>query len=575
MNIDNKVRNLLNNYGHECTINGVSTITDTWNMKKYTLREHLRKHPHWDEEQQAIILKSEYSRDFNSGKIGEFRAWLCNEARTMATACKANKEYERTMYERSYWYSKWRKLQRTGSNEYMDLLAEGEAYTEYRESRTRQAAIEQSDDNWLFGTYVGDEFDKFIAYQNLDDVLGLMASQEQQLVNDAVRERVNGKFPDVNCVVGQKCSKVVNAICKKLGVDKWFNYNRYFAICADGFNPLKYETYTIISINILDYLTMSFGHNWASCHTIDKNNTRFNNGSNHYNGCYCSGTMSYALDRSTIILYTVDREWNGEMWKADKIRRNNFHISSDGHTIIQGRVYPDGRDGGEKGIASQFRAIMQDVIATCWDIPNNWTLKTGTSYCGSYSVSNGTHYRDYTCYNDCTISFNKESEVWSTVYIGHDPICPVCGEEHETEEYLVCDDCRCDGTDECPECGEWFYPERDSEAIHDVNRDVWYCCERCATRNGVQYIDGEEEYSSTDEYFCDDWDGCRYYDEHEAVCTEEDRHYSSIENAENDGNVEALDQYGYRVWTLEENAYEHSDGDWYTYPEEETESEVG
>ena len=78
MNIDAKVRNLLSNYGHENTINGVSAITDTWDTEKHSLREHLRKHPHWNEEQQAIILKSEYSRDFNSGKIEEFRAWLCN-----------------------------------------------------------------------------------------------------------------------------------------------------------------------------------------------------------------------------------------------------------------------------------------------------------------------------------------------------------------------------------------------------------------------------------------------------------------------------------------------------------------
>lgn len=574
MNIDAKVRNLLSNYGHENTINGVSAITDTWDTEKHTLREHLRKHPYWNEEQQAIILKSEYSRDFSKDKIGEFREWLYNETKTMAIYCKANEEYERTMYERSYWYSKWRKLQKKGSNEYMDLLAEGEAYAEYRESRTRQATIEQSDDNWLFGTYVGDEFHKFMDYQRLNDVIGVMVREEQQLVTETVREFVAQKFPDVNCVVGQKCSKIINAICKKLGVDKWNEYNRYFAICADGFNPLKYETYTIISINILDYLTMSFGNSWASCHTIDKHNTRPNNGSNHYNGCYCSGTLSYALDHTTVILYTVDKRYEGEMWMASKIRRNNFHISSDGHTIIQGRVYPDGRDGGEKGIASQFRAIMQDVVATCWDIPNNWTLKTGTSYCDTYSVSVGTHYRDYTCYNDCTISFNKESEVWSTVYIGHDPICPVCGEEHGTEEYLVCDDCRNEGDQECPECGEWFYTDS-SEAIHDVNRDVWYCCERCATRNGVQYISGEEEYSSTEEYFRDDYDYQLYYNEHEEVFTEECRSYHSIENAEADGNTEALDQYGYRVWTLEGNAYEHADGDWYTYPEEETESEVG
>lgn len=542
---------------------------ETYDAKE-NIREHFRKHPHWNEEQQAIILKSEYSRDFDRSRINKFLDWLNRKIDAICENSEMQKKFDKLCFLAMYWRDKWLEFKYKTDKTYTDLLNEGEAYTECLEIVYMKRNFNMKS---YRGYYVTDkEIEKITSYDSLWNLCAKIADYQEQLVSSETLDIILSLFPEAKAVVGQKISKVVNALCVKLGIDKLDGYNKAFAQFADGVNPLKYETYTIISINELDYLTMSFGHNWASCQTIDQHNVRRNNGDHTYQGCRCTGTISYALDNATIIFYTVaaDYDNSSEMWKADKVRRCNFHVSDNGETFIQGRVYPDARDGGEHGIEVQFRAIMQDIIATCYELPNLWTLKKGTEACENYAYSYGTHYRDYECYSDCNVSLNKGTEHHDSIYIGHDPICIVCGEEHDSEDSLQCDDCN-EEMERCYNCDDSLNPN-DEDSIRDACTGNWFCCERCAESYGVRYLEGEEEWSSTDDYFYDHYDDLAYYDRHEAVCTYDNEwRYSSEENAEYDGNVKAIDEYGDSVWVQEENAYEHSDGDYYTYEEEEEE----
>ena len=577
---------LLGTYDHEYTDEGVNEIDTVSFNNKTNLREHLSNSPYWDEKQQAIILKSEYSRDFDKTRINTFLDWLREVFSEMCQKTETNNEYERLSNELRYWRNRRFELGEAEPT-YDVLLSRGEAYTEWLETKAKVRKI-MDNARYAVGCYMSEEeYDVIDKYDKLDRVICCIRDIGEQLVSEGIKKIIEEKFPGVNCVVGQKCSKVVNAIAKLIGLSKHEEWNRKSAILFDGFNPLKYETYTIISINILDFLTMSFGKNWASCHTIDKHNYR--NGPGNYGGCYCGGTISYGADTSTVILYTVDREYDNvkEMWKADKIRRCVFYISECGNVIVQSRVYPDGRDGGEKGIAAQFRAIMQDVVAQCWDIPNVWTLKTGTTNACRYIRTQGgsSHYHDYECYEDVNVSVNKNTDCDNIrIPVGHAIICPVCGEEHSNSEYLVCDDCReeHDVDDrECAYCHSWF-STYDDDAVQDEEDGEWYCCEDCAESHGVHYMSDADHWSSTEDYFIDNYDDRYYYTDNMAVETVDGNCYYTENHARCDGYVEAIDEYCDRVWISEDDAYwSEIEEEWYTYDydaekaEENNDEEVG
>lgn len=119
---------------------------------------------------------------------------------------------------------------------------------------------------------------------------------------------------------------------------------------------------------------------------------------------------------------------------------------------------------------------------------NIWKNKHGTSECGYYSDSSGTHYRDYLSYNNCNLSYIPNIDI-ETIYIGHDPICPSCGEKHYEAEWCTCDDCR--NMQVCASCGEAHYID-EMEMIGDE-----YYCNACSF-----YCNWHEEWEVGDRYEC-------------------------------------------------------------------------
>jgi hypothetical protein len=185
----------------------------------------------------------------------------------------------------------------------------------------------------------------------------------------------------------------------------------------------------IISVNPYDYLTMSFGKSWSSCHTIDKRNVR--GMSSGYSGAYCGGTLSYMLDGSSIITYVIDKD--GDPQTCGKIYRNMFHYQN--YTLIQGRIYPQGNDGATD-LYAKFRGFMQDELHKLLGlVENKWTKNND---CYNWTDSLGVHYRDYECNNNCTVSYpNEHKDDHEMVNIGHEGICPNCGETVNRESYLT------------------------------------------------------------------------------------------------------------------------------------------
>lgn len=339
----------------------------------------------------------------------------------------------------------------------------------------------------------------------------------------------------VRAVEGQKIMRFIRKLCVEYGLDKVKDlkplldsngnqrttsngtlryidegYNGKIALLGDSVNPSTYPATIVLSINPIDYWTSSFMRDTQSCHTIDKDNKRRTDQT--YEGMYSAGTSSYASDGVTFVLYEVPTvewyerhmseehiekelsEWIDREYKT-KARRCIFCYGED--KLIQMRVYPDGRDGGDESIEAQFRAIVQREIATMANENNLWVLKKGSSNCYEAAEHIGDlGYIDCFKYDDGSVSYLKRDGNLNYKKIGigvEDIICPCCGEYHNTSNCIACESCY--GAYVCDHCGDTIY-EDDVIEIDGYH----FCCEDCAAEEGYYRDNYTGDYFNSNYY---------------------------------------------------------------------------
>lgn len=268
----------------------------------------------------------------------------------------------------------------------------------------------------------------------------------------------------LDVAVGKKMSRVINQVFCSKGLDKYPNYNKDFAILADSLNPLKITRHTLLSVNPCDYLNMSYGNSWSSCHCIDNDRSH----------CYQAGTLSYMLDSVSMVFYTVDKDYEGNrFFEQPKINRQMYMY--EGGTLLQSRLYPNYED---KANRDNFRNTVQSVIAEAEGQPNLWTPKPEDDRCQYiFTAGFSMHYPDYNyaCYHT-KVSLLKGKESYPALEIGHAAYCVDCGKQLSDSDNISC----CRGGYKCSDCGEWI----DDDII---------------------WID-DEPYCQNCRFFCDDCD---------------------------------------------------------------------
>jgi hypothetical protein len=470
---------LLDDYDYTYNDDAIDSIIDEWVDQKRELILAFKKHPNYLDGKFMIAFDCDYERTIDKKAISKFATWLV-----------------------------------TISKQYADSLPD------CIKERTNGYTI-LPDDLALFFI----EFDKHI---------------KERTVSKELAELLEKIIPEIKPHTGEKTSRIINKLCTFLGLNKHPDYNREYAKFADALSPLAIKRHTILSVNPLDYLTMSFGNSWASCHTIDKNNKR--NMPNNYSGCYSSGTISYMLDGSSMVFYTVDSKYDdNDYWTQPKINRQMFHWGEE--KLVQGRLYPQDNDGNKDAYAP-YRNIVQQVISTVFEFPNLWTLSRGTDAARQYIISRGTHYRDYEHFASCTLSRKQGCTNANSFVVGHAPICVECGTEHDNSENINC----CCGRYICADCGSFIGSEDDVYWIGDESycRDcVTYCeyCDEYEVNDNTTFIECEnryvchnclnnhysycerchEYYRNEDVYYieCEDRDVCRdCLDDHYRICND-------------------------------------------------------
>ena len=435
------MKSLLSEYDYRYTESALTKIIDPWATNKADLISAFKRHPNYLEGKFMIAFSKDFERTGNKNNCVNFAAWLKNNSSEikdfLPDEVKARKEDERTIFP------------------------------------------------WNIWDFIEDD---------LPDIT-------DQFISEEVSKVLNVILPEIHAHAGQKTSRIINKFCCYLGYDKLPAYNREFAKYADALNPLTIKRHTVLSISPLDYLTMSFGNSWASCHTIDKTNKR--NMPNDYSGCYSSGTISYMLDGTSMVFYTIDASYNGdEFWNEPKIDRQMFHWGEE--KLIQGRLYPQDNDGNYDAY-KPYRNVVQEIISIIYDIPNLWDVTKGTGASSKYIISDGTNYKDYVYYDNCNLSRLRGSTNENHITVGHMPICIECGYEHNEERCINC--CHMPGH-VCADCGS---------VIEDEEDEVWidgecYChecvsyCDSCGEyhRGGSTWINSENRYvcdSCLDEYY--------------------------------------------------------------------------
>lgn len=391
----NDMMTLLTKYGHRNTEHGVCTVLDEYFKNKAPLINLFATSPNYKGDMR-IITKALFERENVDTDVNRFvNKFMGDEA---VRSCILN-------------------YQDQNGNTFDDYFKTGRTKVSIKEAANAASVYNKSE----MQTFSKSTFATVASEENLKDFNELMRKFQMTYTPTLNADMTISKDKKLHFVSGMKTSRAFNKVCTHYGVDKWKKYNKEFAKYSDMVSGNKRELYFIISLNPMDYLTMSFGRSWSSCHTIDKNNRR--RMPNNYSGGYCNGTMSYMLDSSSIVTYVLDNV-SGDLHEHGKLYRNMFHY--DDMCFIQGRIYPQGNDGSTD-LYKFFREIVQKEFSVMLNFPENkWISRSVNNNAYSY----GNHYRDYNNFSDCKFFYaNKAPNTNTIINIGRVGICPYCGEE--------------------------------------------------------------------------------------------------------------------------------------------------
>lgn len=290
------------------------------------------------------------------------------------------------------------------------------------------------------------------------------------------------------CKAGMKTTRYIRALLVKNGIDvEDSEIAKAFQKWADELMVKPIVCNFILSINPADYLTMSVGTNWASCHILNPDFAKTTHG-NSYDGCYKAGTLSYMNDGTTAILYTVENlpEDLSLLPLERKQTRQCFYINQAAQTICQGRLYPY---GGNDYRHNLYAGIVKKKFSKLWNHDGEWREASIRDY---FCTANGAlHYPDYfhssyaggiTGCNAFTTGKGMDTEV----EIGHAAYCLTCGDELDEESRINCS--ACDGDKHrCWNCEELHY-EDEMYWCDDVDdyvcEDCVYTCHECGEHFG-------------------------------------------------------------------------------------------
>lgn len=216
-----------------------------------------------------------------------------------------------------------------------------------------------------------------------------------------------------------KPSRAIRKYFETIGANRIKDFEKKYAELSDLLST-KDKSYKItISINPIDFLRMSEGVSWTSCHNLRKA------------GCYSNGVFSYMMDSTSVIVSILNPSDPEKTYLQNKIFRMMFFINEKGD-ILQSRLYPQTRI---PDLEKRIGTVVQNIVASCIGREAPYEIYADDTECGSYVTSYGVHYRDYDCHDFGQIIYTTMPEDVPHFEIGHDSWCLVSGEVNHRSRY--------------------------------------------------------------------------------------------------------------------------------------------
>ena len=435
---------------------GVRKNVATWFKNKQGQMELFRKHPYWNEEAKAIVFTQTETREISYSSASDRLGNLYNYIRRKKDIDDNKDMIIGIYYTLRDLQNKPEKEIATISDEFLTILNQ----------RTSHITVIPKEIKQILK--VGTKITKLVrkCYEHL-----ILDTGE---VFDATKI-VDEHEPDNR---------------------SYRSFDKYYAKFADTLSELTVKKITLVSLNFLDFMTMSNGNSWSSCHFINSNGIFHEDADSSYHGQYKQGCLSYALDEPSLLLYTLPATFEGtDYYRCQKLTRMCCQYQSG--VLITGKCYPN----NENGLITRYRQTLQTIISQVEGIPNLWTFSKNVGRIEAFitTADGASHYEDYrhpdqkptiSLYRNLSIDLDKP------MIIGHRAYCLHCGEalDHYDTSWLQCNKHR--KAMRCAACGRNL--EDDERAI-EINGELY--CPDC-----VFYCEYHQQYEPIDV-------------EHTTVCT--------------------------------------------------------
>ena len=259
-----------------------------------------------------------------------------------------------------------------------DVIIEGTHFSEYKKLHDKVDSIV---DDFCFNYHcVRYEFYTEMENKYKYDKVMKLANAIRNCVghlleNDEDIEVLSEAFPHSQCRKGIKISRCVQKCLKEIGLYQLAMehekemFNRMYAKWTDAVSPMKIKKWSVLSINFVDYITMSHGDTWTTCLNTDKA-LKFTSGM-WSSGFNSKRVLDYALDGSTMVFYTIDDKYDGDDFELQpKQTRQLFHFGEG--KLVQARLYPQS-NVSRRIIYDQYRANVEHLLANALNEANLWS----------------------------------------------------------------------------------------------------------------------------------------------------------------------------------------------------------
>lgn len=255
------------------------------------------------------------------------------------------------------------------------------------------------------------------------------------------------------------------------------SFEKIYARFSDMLSEADFKTTTIISLHFCDFMTMSNGNSWLTCHYINSHNL-FHEYCSHSEGIYKQGCLSYALDEPSFLLYTLPESYDkGTYHMEPKITRMCCQYNNG--VLVTGKCYPN----NENGIIAQYRTKLHEIISKIEESENSWTFSDHIGIIGGIVTTgeNSAHYPDYQHSKQkpsISIRHNSRFSLNNAMVIGHGAYCLHCGKDLDgfDQSWLQCGVHRKDMI--CQHCGCVIENDEDMHEIDEkryCDDCVFYC----------------------------------------------------------------------------------------------------